>query len=437
MKGQAGVILAPTTTNDVATIVQHCFEARVGVVPYGGGTGLVGGQVCESGPTPVILSLERMNSVRGLSLDDDVLTVDAGVLLADVRGAAQKAGRLFALSLASEGSCQIGGNLATNAGGIQVLRYGSARDLCLGVEAVMPDGSILNGLSRLHKDNTGYDLRDLLIGSEGTLGVITGASLRLVAPPKHSISAFVQVPDPTQAVALLGLCKDAIGDSIYAFELISGRGFEFLRETQAALRLPFALDPAWSVLIDAGGDDEIALSARIESVLAAAHQSGLVMDALISQSESQRDAFWQVRESIPEANRKIGSIYSHDISVPVGRIPEFIARADKALLGLAPFRINCFGHLGDGNLHYNVFPETGRARRDYDGLRDTIKETVYELVHELEGSISAEHGIGRLKTGDLNRYSDPTKIKAMRSIKAAIDPRGIMNPGAIFGSEPN
>ena len=430
-RGSDGFLIAPDCTQDVATVVSACAKAGVGIIPYGGGTGLVGGQVSEAGPVPVILSLERMTRIRDVFPAENVLVAEAGAILASVQDAADTVNRVFPLSLASEGSARIGGNLSTNAGGVNVLRYGNARDLCLGLEAVMPDGSILNGLSRLKKNNTGYDLRHLLIGAEGTLGVITAASLKLFPKPAGEGAALMVVRDPQAALDLLALAGDLLGHQVSAFELINHMGLDFLAEVGPEVRAPFAETPEWMVLIDVGCVAGLDPSQALERLFEAAAERGLVSDGVIAQSGAQRTAFWTIRESIPEANRRVGSVSSHDISVPVGRIPDFINRAGQALAQLDSFRINCFGHVGDGNLHYNVFPLAGKSRGDHDHQREDVKRIVHDLVAEMDGSISAEHGIGRMKVADLNRYGDPTKLATMRAIKTALDPKGIMNPGAM------
>lgn len=430
--GQGGLLARPRSTDEVARILRLCDMARVPVVPYGGGTGLVGGQIAPDGPTPVILSLERMRAIRALYPQENVLVVEAGVVLADVQAAARDAGRLFPLSLASEGSARIGGLLATNAGGVNVLRYGNARDLCLGLEVVMADGRIWHGLKRLRKDNTGYDLRNLIIGSEGTLGVITAASLRLFAQPAGQGTALMVVPDPQAALDLLTLAQARIGEGISAFELISRQGLAFQIETMPDLRQPFPTPPDWMVLIDLGLPLGLDPAAALESLFEAAAEAGLVTDGLIARSEAQRRDFWNLREHLPEANRLIGAISSHDISIPISRVPEFIAKAGPALAKIGRYRINCFGHLGDGNLHYNVFPIPGHTRADHESERGAIKACVHDLVDALDGSVSAEHGIGRLKVGDLEHYGDPVKLAAMHAIKSAVDPHGILNPGAVL-----
>ena len=429
----AGVVLArPKSVEEVAIVLRACSLARVGIVPWGGGTGLVGGQVMPQGVAPLILSLERMSAIRAVYPAENVMIAEAGAILADVQAAATAADRLFPLSLASEGSARIGGNLATNAGGVNVLRYGSARDLCLGLEVVLPDGAIWHGLKRLRKDNTGYDLRNLMIGSEGTLGVITAASLRLFPVPAEQGAAMMVVPGPAAALELLALAQARLGGGISAFELIHRRGLEFLAETMPEVRQPFAVMPEWMVLVDLGLAAGQSVPDALAQLFAAGHALGLVSDGIIAQSLAERQQFWAVRDAIPLANRKIGAISSHDISLPLGEIAAFIPRAEAALAKSGTWRINCFGHLGDGNLHYNVFPQKGKTRAEFEGQREAIKTCVHDLVHDLGGSVSAEHGIGRLKVGDLERYGDPAKLAAMRAIKAALDPVGIMNPGAVL-----
>ena len=431
-QGIAGAVACPKNVEEVSVIVRECGAARVGILPWGGGTGLVGGQIMPQGPLPLILSLERMNRLRGVYPEENVILVEAGMTLAEVQAAAGAAGRLFPLSLASQGSCRIGGNLATNAGGTAVLRYGNARDLCLGLEAVLPDGSVWHGLKRLRKDNTGYDLRGLLVGSEGTLGVITAAALRLFPQPAEEGAALFVVPSPAAALALLALAGERLGPAVTGFELISGMGLEFLKETLPQVRRPYDPAPDWMVLVDLGlppgADPQAALAGLFEAALA----EGLVSDGIVAQSLAQRAGFWEVRETIPLANRAIGAVSSHDISLPLGEVAGFIAEAGAALMRLGPWRINCFGHLGDGNLHYNVFPPRGGKASDFKALRDEVKRLVHDMVDARGGSVSAEHGLGRLKVDDLETYGDPAKLAAMRAIKAALDPLGIMNPGAVL-----
>ncbi len=430
--GQGGVLAMPRSTEEVAAILRAANAARVGVVPYGGGTGLVGGQVMPEGPAPLILSLERMSAIRAVYPQENVLIAEAGAILANIQSAAQVVDRLFPLSLASEGSARIGGNLATNAGGVNVLRYGNTRDLCLGLEVVFANGDVWHGLSRLRKDNTGFDLRNLLIGSEGSLGVITAASLKLSPIPAGMGTAMIVVPSPQAALELLSLARSKLGEAVSAFELIHRQSLEFLAETELNVRVPFDDLPEWCVLIEvglsAGLEPETALMPLFEEALG----GNIATDGVIAQSETQRAAMWNVRENIPEANRRIGSVSSHDISIPIGTIPDFIATAPSKIAEIGDFRINCFGHVGDGNLHYNVFPQQGRSRADHENERGAIKEAVHDLVHAFGGSVSAEHGIGRLKVDDLEKYGDPVKRATMRAIKTALDPNGIMNPGAIL-----
>ncbi len=430
--GKSALLALPRDAQEVSTLIRHAADAQVGVVPYGGGTGLVGGQIASDGPAPLILSLERMNKVRDIYADENVLVVEAGVILADVQAAADGVDRLFPLSLAAQGSARIGGNLATNAGGTGVLRYGNARDLCLGLEAVLPDGQIWNGLTRLRKNNTGYDLRHLLIGAEGTLGVITAAALKLFPKPARTGTALLVVQDPRAALDLLSLAKSQLGEMVSAFELIHRQGIDFLSEVLPDVRIPFGTPPEWCVLIEVGVSGDIDPAASLETLFASAHEAGLVPDGLIAQNAQQGTDFWQIREMLPEANRRIGSVSSHDISVPLSAIPDFIMQGREMLSEMGDFRINCFGHVGDGNLHYNVFPTPGKSRSDYENLRPAIKRAVHDLVHKMGGAISAEHGIGRVKVDDLEHYGDPAKLSAMRAIKAALDPKGIMNPGAVL-----
>ncbi|WP_209940060.1 FAD-binding oxidoreductase [Ruegeria sp. HKCCE4148] len=430
--GQIGVLAVPDSAEEVSALVRLASEERVPVVPYGGGTGLVGGQVMSDGPLPLLVSLERMTAIRSVFPTENILIAEAGAILQDVQTAAENADRLFPLSLAAQGSCRIGGNLSTNAGGVNVLRYGNARDLCLGLEAVLPNGEIWHGLSRLRKDNTGYDLRDLLIGAEGSLGIITAASLKLFPKPAAQGTAMFQVASPEAAIDLLALARDQVGETVSTFELIHRQGLDFLTDVLPDVRQPFNTATEWSVLIELGLAKGQSSSAALEEIYIRAEERGLVQDGVIAQSEAQRADLWAVREHIPEANRLIGSVSSHDISIPISRIPDFIRKGGQVIAGLGPFRINCFGHLGDGNLHYNVFPPKGQSRSEFDTERGAIKQAVHDLVDAFDGSVSAEHGVGRLKTDDLERYGDPVKLGAMRAIKAALDPQGIMNPGAVL-----
>ncbi|WP_353471512.1 FAD-binding oxidoreductase [Salipiger sp. H15] len=431
-QGISGWVALPRDVEEVAAIVRACSAARVGLLPYGGGTGLVGGQIAPEGPAPLILSLERMSRIRAVYPEENVLVAEAGAILADVQAAARDAGRLFPLSLASEGTARIGGLLSTNAGGVNVLRYGNAREQVLGLEAVLPDGTVWHGLKRLRKDNTGYDLRGLLLGAEGTLGVITAAALKLSPVPAATATALLAVESPAAALSLLAIAREQLGEMVSAFELIGRTGFEFLAEALPVIRQPFAEPPEWCVLVELGLAQGMDPEAALETLFTAGMEAGLVSDGLLAQSEAQAHQFWELREQIPEANRHIGAIASHDVSLPLSALPEFIDTGIDRLARLGEFRVNCFGHLGDGNLHYNVFPPKGRRKQDYVEIRAEVQRCVHDLVHEMGGSVSAEHGIGRLKVDDLERYSDPAKLAAMRAIKAALDPVGIMNPGAVI-----
>ncbi|MEM8591429.1 MAG: FAD-binding oxidoreductase [Pseudomonadota bacterium] len=430
--GNAGVVLAPGSVDEVSQILRIAHAQGVPVIPYGGGTGLVGGQMSQGHPAPIILSLERMTSIREVYASENVLVAEAGAILADVQAAASAVDRLFPLSLASEGSARIGGVLATNAGGVNVLRYGNARDLCLGLEAVLADGTIWHGLTRLRKDNAGYDLRNLLIGSEGTLGIITSAALKLAPVPANEGTAIFTAASPEAALALLSLARAQVGEGVSAFELIHRQGFDFLTETLPEIRHPFSETPEWCCLIELGLPRGLEPAFAFEALFEGAVAEGLSDDAVIAQSEQQRHDLWSVREHIPEANRRIGSVSSHDISIPLSEIPHFIREAGPRLEKIGEFRINCFGHVGDGNLHYNVFPMPGRSRADHENERPAVKQAVHDLVHEMGGSVAAEHGVGRLKVEDLEKYSDPALLAMMRAVKGALDPKNILNPGAML-----
>jgi FAD/FMN-containing dehydrogenase len=428
--GQAGALARPRSVDEVSALVAACSDARVGIVPWGGGTGLVQGQVMTGGVAPLLLSLERMTRVRMVWPTENVMICESGLTVLAAQKAARDHGRLYPLSLASEGSATIGGTMATNAGGVNVLRYGNARDLCLGMEAVLPNGSIWHGLKRLRKDNTGYDLRNLLAGAEGTLGIITACSLRLFPLPGREATALIEVASPAAALDLLAKTLDVFGNSVSAFELMSGVGLDFLAEKLPEIQQPFSPRPDWMVLIDiglgqGGIDPEEGLARLYES-------AGLTSRALVSKSEADRQQFWRIRELIPEGNRRVGSVLSNDISIPLSLIPGFLYRAGTAIRALGPYRINAFGHLGDGNLHYNIFPPIGRKKEDHAQDKGKLTRLINDLVAEFDGSFSAEHGVGRVKVGELEHYGDPAKLVAMRAIKQALDPKGIMNPGAVL-----
>ncbi|NND18697.1 MAG: FAD-binding oxidoreductase [Silicimonas sp.] len=433
-KGQDGFVARPVSTDQVAAVVRMCGTEGIGIIPYGGGTGLVAGQIAADGPVPLILSLEKMSAIRATYPDESALVVEAGATLGDIHRAADALGLLFPLTYASKESARIGGALAVNSGGLNVLRYGMARSQCLGLEAVMADGQIFHGLKRLRKDNTGYDLRNLLIGSEGTLGIITAAALALSPRPAHVSTAFLAVTSPKAALELLRLMRDRAGETISAFELISRQGFEFLDETGMETRHPFETIPTWSVLTEIGTGPGTDPEAMLLHVFEEAMEHGLVTDGAIAQSGQQRDDFWAMRETIPAANRRVGAIASHDISLPLSEIPDFLDEAAPRIRAIAPVRVSAFGHLGDGNLHYNMFPPKGESPDAYRHHAAAFSEVVHDFVVARGGSFSAEHGIGRMKAASLERYGDPAKLSAMRAIKAALDPKGILNPGAVLAT---
>ena len=432
--GNSGFLVAPETTEQVAYVVAKANADRIGVVPFGGGTGLVGGQIFISDPdtnaSPIILSFERMCNIRSLYQSEKVMTVEAGAVLADVQSRAAELNLLFPISLASKGSAQIGGLLATNAGGMNVLRYGMARDQVLGIEAVMADGKILNGLSRLRKDNTGYDLKNLLIGSEGSLGIITAASLKLAARPKSEMTALLAVPDPASGLRILNISRDLFGESVSAFELISGQGLLFVADTFPEFRQPWPEPPVWTVLIQLDFFENKCPNSSFEKLYE--HAGELILDGVMAQSLQDSRDLWKLRETIPQANKKIGAICSHDISLPLSEIDGFVATMTSEIQLSGPLRLNCFGHLGDGSLHFNIFPPAGELAESYEHLRMDLYRSVHQRVHRLGGSISAEHGIGRLKADELDEFGDPTKLNIMRALKKTLDPRGILNPGAVL-----
>ncbi len=430
-QGQAALIVAPADTAEVAATLAFANDTRTPVVPYSGGTGLVGGQILEQG-APIILSMERMTSIRSVYPDENVIVADAGCTLVSIQEAAEDIGRLFPLSYGSEGTARIGGALSVNSGGLNVVRYGMARDLCLGIEAVLPDGAVLNGLKRLRKDNTGYDLRNLMIGAEGTLGVITGAALRLSPRPTSIGTAMMVVPDPEAALALFHRTQTLVGDAISAFEILSGVGFDFLAETGFEFKMPFETRADWVVLMELGVFGARAAETLLEDVFADAFETGLVSDGVIAASGQQRADLWHIRETIPLANRAVGSIASHDVSLPLSEVAGFLRDAPRALAEQADIRVNAFGHLGDGNIHFNLFPPLGKTRDAYDTVRHSLSEIVHDIVVARGGSFSAEHGVGRLKVKTLERYGDPVRLATMGAIKTALDPQGIMNPGAVL-----
>jgi FAD/FMN-containing dehydrogenase len=423
--GIADCVVRPASTPEVAAVVALCAREGVAVVPQGGNTGLVGGSVPSGAHREIVLSLARMNRIRTVDPLNDTITAEAGCVLAAVQKAAQDAGRLFALSLAAEGSCQIGGNLSTNAGGVNVLRYGTAREQVLGLEVVLPDGQVWDGLRALRKDNTGYDLKQLFLGAEGTLGVITAAVLRLFPRPSATATAWIALETPGAAVELLGTLRERLGDRLSAFELISRACLEAVLGHSAEAQDPLAAPHPWYVLAEFGDSGDAAgLHARVEAALADSAERRGLRDAAIAQSGAQSRALWSIRETIPEAQF---TNVKHDISVPVSKIPEFIDQAQAALARAFPsVEIYCFGHVGDGNLHYNVGSEALMPHRE------AVSRIIYDTLDAFGGSISAEHGLGQLKREEIRRHKAPLELELMRAVKRTFDPRGLMNPGKLL-----
>jgi len=432
--GRALAVVRPGSTAEVAAVVKACAGAGVSLVPQGGNTGLVGGGVPDDQARQVVLSLRRMSAVRKFDAENLTMTVEAGCVLQAVQAAAEAQGLLFPLSLAAEGSCTIGGNLATNAGGTQVLRFGNARDLCLGVEVVTSAGEIWDGLSGLRKDNTGYDLRGLFIGSEGTLGVITAATLKLFPLPATTLTALAACPSLEAAVELLGLARSRLDASLTGFEVMNRFSLDLVARHFPALPRPLP-DAAWTVLLELSGpQDEAGARASLEALLESALDSGCVEDAVVAESLAQSRALWHLRESIPLAQAEEGLNIKHDISVPVSAIPRFVQQTDAALQAHMPgIRLVNFGHLGDGNLHYNVQAPAGADARDFLKTQEPrVNEIVYDNVQSFGGSISAEHGVGSLKLEELRHRKSAVALSLMRQIKAALDPQGLMNPGRVL-----
>jgi FAD/FMN-containing dehydrogenase len=432
--GQALAVLRPATVEQVAALVRACAQWRVPIVPQGGNTGLVLGSVPDASGAAVVLSLARLNRIRQVDAVNRTMTVDAGCILQHVQEAAAEQGCLFPLSLAAEGTCTIGGNLATNAGGTAVLRYGNTRELCLGLEVVTAQGEIWSGLRGLRKDNTGYDLRDLFIGAEGTLGVITGAVLKLYPQPKAGITALAALPSPTHALRLLNLMQDHCGSSLTGFELMSRYCLELVAQQFPQLPRPFAAPHPQYVLLEiSSSESEEHAVGLLERSIAAALDGNAIDDAVVATSGAQSTGLWQLREHIPLAQAKAGKNIKHDISLPVSRIAEFMTATGPLLDAAFPgCQLVCFGHLGDGNLHYNVAPPAGVSNDEFLLKQDDVNRVVYDSVQAFGGSISAEHGIGALKRGELAHYKSAVELNLMRAIKAALDPLGIMNPGKIL-----
>ena len=432
--GACAAVVRPATTAEVAEVVAICAEAGVAVVPQGGNTGLVGGGVPDGG---IVLSTTRLNRVRSVDPVNRTITVEAGVILAEVQRAAEEAGALFPLSLAAEGSCRIGGNLATNAGGITVVRYGNARDMVLGLEVVLPDGRIWDGLRGLRKNNTGYDLKQLFLGSEGTLGIITAAVLKLFSKPRVTETALAAVPSVEAALGLFNRTSDTAGDSLTAFEFMARTGIDFcLRHVPGTVDPLPETYPCYALIKLTSAREDDGLKDTLERILSDALETGLVEDAVIATSAAQTEALWRIRETIPEGQKPEGGSIKNDVSVPVSRVPEFMEQATRAVEQALPgIRVVAFGHLGDGNIHFNLTQPAGMDREAYLAQWDRFDRIVSDIATNLGGSFSAEHGIGRLKRIDMNRYKSEVEIDLMRTLKRALDPNNIMNPGKVVSPD--
>ena len=435
VRGTALAVVRPGSTQQVADVVKACAAAGASIVPQGGNTGLVVGSTPDNSGTQVVLSLQRMSAVRAVDPGNSTITVEAGCVLQNLQTAAEQAGFLFPLSLGAEGSCTIGGNLATNAGGTQVVRYGNARELCLGVEVVTAKGEIWDGLSGLRKDNTGYDLRDLFIGSEGTLGIITAATMKLYPQPAAQLTAWAAVASLEDAVALLVLAQKRLSAGLTGFEVMGQFALSLVDKHYPHLRVPLWKDAPWCVLLEnSDSESEDHARTQFESLLEAALEQGLVSDAVVAENITQANNLWHIRESISLAQAEEGLNIKHDISIPVSRIPEFVRQADAALAAAIPgVRFVNFGHLGDGNLHYNIqAPAEGDAKVFLREQEENVNTIVYDTVQAFDGSISAEHGVGELKRHKLVKHKSPVALSMMRAIKGALDPQGLMNPGRVL-----
>lgn len=429
-QGNTPFLALPKTPQDVAAVIGICAEAGVPITPQGGNTGLVGGQIPLG---EILLSTERLRTIRDIDAFDDVIVAEAGVTLAAVHEAALEKGRRFPLDLASEGSATIGGVVSTNAGGTAVLRYGNTRDLVLGLEAVLPNGEIWNGLKRLRKDNTGYDLKQLLIGAEGTLGVVTAASLKLFPVLVSRATAIAAVDTPQAASQLLVRAKDAAGGAVEAFELMGRRGIEFVLKNIAGQRDPLSEVHPWYVLIELASGEPGAAEAAMERLLGQALDDGLIRDAAVAQTKAQAKAFWSIRENQSPGQKPEGATWKHDVSVPVSRVPEFLDQATARMEALVPgARVTAFGHMGDGNIHYDVIRPDGGDDAVHSALRADGSRIVHDIVASMGGSISAEHGLGSMKTEEARRYKSPVEVAALTAIRQSLDPKRIMNPRVLF-----
>jgi FAD/FMN-containing dehydrogenase len=437
-RGRALAVVRPGSTQEVADVVKACVAARAPIVPQGGNTGMVVGSTPDTSGTQVVLSLTRLNKVRQLDAGNMTITVDAGCVLQTLQEECEKAGFLFPLSLASEGSCTIGGNLGTNAGGTQVVRYGNTRELCLGLEVVTAQGDIWDGLLGLRKDNTGYDLRHLFIGSEGTLGIITGATMKIYPMPKSQLTAFAALPSLDAAVQLLGLAHEHLSAGLTGFEVMGQFALSLVNKHFPQQRVPFWQESPWCVVLEnSDNESEEHARAQFERLLEAAMEAGCVTDAVVAENLAQAKALWHIRESIPLAQAQEGLNIKHDISINVSRIPAFVAETNALLLAQFPgARLVTYGHLGDGNLHYNVQAPEGEDQKRFLAEEEApMNHLVYEVVDRYRGSISAEHGIGSLKIDKLPEHKSPVALGLMHSIKRALDPLNLMNPGKLLHTE--
>ncbi len=432
--GAAKLVTRPASTAEVAQVVRLCAASRLPIYPQGGNTGLCGGAVPDSEGRGIVLSLGRMNKVRDLDATNFTITVEAGVILADVQRAAAEADRLFPMSLGAEGSCQIGGNLSTNAGGIAVLRYGNMRDLTLGLEVVLADGTVWDGLRGLRKDNTGYDLKQLFIGGEGTLGIITAATLKLFPKPREIETAFLALARVEDAMALFARARAATGDQLTAFELIPRIGLDIAMTHIPNVHDPLANPHPWYVLLELSSSlAGRGLRQALDDFLAAALEENLIEDGTIAQSAAQARDLWRIREGMVEAQKPIGAVIKHDVAVPVSKVATFIAKASDAVARhTAGVRVIPFGHVGDGNIHFNLAQPVGGDGAAFTADTHAINEIVHDIAAALDGSISAEHGIGILKRDELPRYKPAVALDLMRRVKRALDPDGIMNPGKLL-----
>ena len=432
--GSALAVVKPGSTEEVAAIVKLCNLHAVPIVPQGGNTGLVLGSVPDESGKAIVLSLTRLNRIRAVDTVNNTMTLEAGCILENVQNAAHDAQRLFPLSLAAEGSCTIGGNLATNAGGTAVLRYGNSRELCLGLEVVTPQGAVWSGLRGLRKDNTGYDLRDLFIGAEGTLGIITAAVLKLFPQPKAELTALVALPSPDHALQLLTLAQNHCGASLTGFELMSSFCLQLVAKHYPHMRQPFQDEHAQYVLLElSDSESEEHATAMLEKLIEAGLEQEIIVDAVLASSIAQSKALWNLREHIPLAQAEEGKNVKHDISIPIARIGEFIRTTDVLLQDAFPgCRMVTFGHLGDGNLHYNVSQPENSSDLDFIARQEEVNRVVHDSVDRFDGSISAEHGLGALKRAEILRYKSEVEINMMRAIKRALDPQNLMNPGKVI-----